>query len=249
MIIFRRWLGRLGNNIIQLENLIKIAIFYKHQINFENNTTYHPFFNTKIIEEYFINNNNDELLADCNHFYYPNRLKKIPSEVFNKNDEETYNLLKKAFVIKNEDINKLDENNIVIHIRSGDVFAINPHPKYVPPPLSYYVNILDKYKYDIIIIVCEDKINPIVNELLKLYPNSIHNINSLKDDVKIILGATNIIQSVGTFVNSLAKLSSNIKKIYSPELYKKELEKYYLINEPWRNTETQREIILNYKFE
>ena len=41
-------------------------------------------------------------------------------------------LLKKAFKLKN--IKKLPENDLVIHIRSGDIFSSTPHPYYVPPP-------------------------------------------------------------------------------------------------------------------
>ena len=35
---------------------------------------------------------------------------------------------------------KLNENYLIIHIRSGDIFRKNPHSNYVPPPLSYYMN-------------------------------------------------------------------------------------------------------------
>ena len=45
MLIFEKWCGRLGNNIIQLSNVIDIALFYKHNICFK---TTHEFFNVKI---------------------------------------------------------------------------------------------------------------------------------------------------------------------------------------------------------
>ena len=70
---------------------------------------------------------------------------------------------------------------------------------------------ISKYKYEKIHIICEDTINPVVNKLLKLYKNAIYEKNTLEKDIRIILGATNIIYSVGTFIPSLMLLSSNIK--------------------------------------
>ena len=60
--------------------------------------------------------------------------------------------------------------------------------------------------------------------------------------------AKNIISSVGSFISALTMLSSNISKVYNTALYKKELEKYYVCNKPWKNTKIQRDYILNYQF-
>jgi hypothetical protein len=244
MIIIKNWYGRLGNNIIQICNAIHIALYYKEQIQLPP----HTFFNTNIIKEYFKNNNNKlKIENNISNLYHRHLLKDIPNEVFEINIEKVHNLLKKAFIIKQNEFKKIDENDIIIHIRSGDVFSNNPHGGYTPPPLAYYTNILDNNKFNKIIIVCEDKINPVIDKLLKIYPNSVYNKNSLKDDIKIILGATTIISSVGTFIPSLKLLSDNIKKIYSTSLYSEELKNYYLYNSPWKNTKFQRDLILNYK--
>jgi hypothetical protein len=60
MIIVQSWFGRLGNNIIQLSNIIDIALVYKHNIIFNVN---HRLFNLNIITDYFIKYNNDELIT------------------------------------------------------------------------------------------------------------------------------------------------------------------------------------------
>ena len=244
MIIFNSWFGRLGNNIIQLKNVIQIAFHYKHKILFRCS---HPFFDVRIIERYFSNNVNNQPITDKNHFFYRSKIKHISPKVFQHNNKETINLLKHAFIIKDKDINILNDDDVVIHIRSGDLFSRCPHPSYVPPPLSYYTSILSNIKYDKIIIVCEDKLNPVVDQLLKIYAHSIHSVNCLRDDIKIILGAKNIISSVGTFVPSLTMLSSNILKEYNTSLYKKELKQYYICNKPWKNTKIQRDNIINYQ--
>jgi hypothetical protein len=245
MIYFTSWYGRLGNNIFQLIHVIHIALFYKYRICFSCDS--HPFFDIRIIEKYFSNNNDDgKKIEDKYNFFYGSEIKNISNEVYGKNKKETIDLLKSAFIIK--DVNKLDENDIVIHVRSGDLFNKNPYSEYIPPPLSYYTNILNNNKYNMIIIVCEDEINPVVHELLKLYHNANYSKNNLENDIKIILGATNIIESVGSFIPGLTIFSSNIKKIYSPYMYKRQLEQYYLINKPWKNTQEQRDAIINYKY-
>lgn len=238
-----KFLARLGNNIMQLSNIIDIALTYKHTVVFN---VKHKFFNLDLITDYFSkHNNNNEILTDPYNFFYRSRL-PYPNDIFKKNYKERNKLLKDAFLIK--DIKKLYENDLVIHIRSGDIFSLNPRPNYVPPPLSYYIKQIEKHKYRNIIIVCEDKINPVVNKLLELYENTIYNKNSLEEDVKLILGATNIVSSVCTFVHSLLLMSNNIKYHYGEYCDNKELEHYYLNMKPWKNTKEQRDYIVTYKY-
>jgi len=243
MIIIKEWFGRLGNNIIQLDNIIHIALYYKHNIVFK---VHHKFFDVKIIEKFFSKYQNDEIIQDSDNFFNRHKL-HYPKEIYTENSEIKTNILKDSFLIK--DINKLNTNDVVIHIRSGDIFSNTPHPGYVPPPLAYYVKQLDKYNYNNIIIVCEDTVNPVVNKLLQLYKNSTYNKNNLTQDIKLILGATNIISSVGSFVNSLLKISDNIKNHYGKATANnEELKEYYLVTKPWRNNKIQRDYMLSYQF-
>lgn len=244
MIIVNNFHGRLGNNIQKLSNIISIAIAYKHNIKI--NVKKLKFFDLSVIEKYFNKYNNSEIITDKNNFFYNSRL-PFPNDIFKQNIEERNKILQKAFLINN--INKLPENDLVIHIRSGDIFNSNPHPNYVPPPLSYYTKEIDKYKYEKIHIICEDTINPVVNELLKLYKNVVWEKNNLEKDIIIILGATNIILSVGTFIPSLMKLSNNIKYIHNS--FKTNINKnqeYNKIMRPWKNTIEQRNYILTYDY-
>lgn len=245
MILFNQLYGRLGNNIIQLSNMIHIAIAYKHNIKFNVKIN---FFDLSIIEKYFNNYDNSEIITDKYNFYYIDKL-PFSIEIFEENIEERNKLLKKAFLINH--INKLDENDLVIHIRSGDIFRTNPHCNYVPPPLSYYIREINKYNYEKIYIICEDNVNPVVNQLLKLYKNAIYEKNILEKDIRIILGSTNIMYSIGSFIPQLMLLSNNIKFIHNPfnrenNEYNKIVEDYYKIMHPWKNTIEQRKYILTY---
>ena len=242
MLIFNNFYGRLGNNIIQICNIIHIAIAYKHNIKFN---VKHKFFDFSVIEKYFNKYNNNEIIT--NTYFFDKSKLPFSNDIYGQNVEERNKLLKEAFLINN--INKLNENDLVIHVRSGDVFSSNPHPKYVPPPLSYYTKEIDKYKYEKIHIICEDTINPVVNELLKLYKNAIYEKNTLEKDITIILGATNIIFSIGTFIPSLILLSNNIKSLHGNAFSNnEELIEYYKVMIPWKNTIEQRKNILTHGY-
>ena len=249
MIIFNKLVGRLGNNIVQLCNIIDIAIAHKHNIKI--NIKKLNFFDLSVIKKYFNKYNNNEIITDKHNFLFSNRL-PFSDDIFKQNIEERNKILQKAFLINN--INKLPENDLVIHIRSGDIFKSKPHHDYVPPPLSYYTKEIDKYKYDKIHIICEDTKNPVVNELLKLCKNAVHNENNLEKDIRIILGATNIIFSIGTFIPSLMLLSNNKKYVYGKSFNMEtgvddqEFKEYYKIMKPWKNTIEQRNYILTYNF-
>ena len=138
----------------------------------------------------------------------------------------------------------------MIHIRGGDIFTTSIHPLYIPLPLSYYIKKINKHQYRKIIIVSEDKLNPVVNKLLGLYDNSCHTINSLEDDIKLILEGTSVIYGCGTFCPELLRISNNIKYSYGRMWIHqiKELEEYHLIMKPWRNTKEQIDCIINYKY-
>ena len=73
----------------------------------------------------------------------------------NIDDNYIINKLRTQFTII--DYPKHNNNDIVIHIRSGDIFSNKPDSFYLPPPLSFYVNILKNKKFDKIILVSEDK--------------------------------------------------------------------------------------------
>ncbi len=163
-------------------------------------------------------------------------------------------------------IKKLEDNSIVIHIRTGEIFSCdNLLPNYIPPPLSYYTNILNKNVYDTIYLVAEDTINPCINKLIELYPNIIYKKNTLEDDIRLILGATNLICSVGTFATNLSILNKNIKNIYLPEILKPynplslhvsinniniygyDYTEYKKLLMPWNVKKNQKKIFLDYK--
>ena len=86
MIVSNHWQCRLGNNIIQLCNIIDIALFYKHSIIFKVNHTY---FNLKVITDYFRKYkdntiNKKKILTDKRNFFRAAIDGSYPKKVFEK---------------------------------------------------------------------------------------------------------------------------------------------------------------------
>lgn len=267
MIEIRKWNGRLGNNITQLKNALLIGICKNITIKLKKQ---HDFFDVRGIEKDLGGRRIQRKILNKHDFFKTSSLVKDFPEVWEKlpfHYELITNILKRNFKIKNTI--KLPEDTIVIHVRSGDLFSRKtPYTRYIPPPLSYYTKHLEQIKYKKIIIVCEDRLNPVVNKLLNTYNNIYYQKNTLEEDIEIILGASSIIQSVGTFIPSLSILSDNLKKLYtssffagaSPKCFKKygkattfdviDLDKcfkeYLKVNSPWKMTAKQVGNIIKY---
>jgi hypothetical protein len=220
-ICIQEWYGRLGNNIIQVKNALHIALYYGY-----NNVTipHHPFFKTRNIIVDLSDNNEDKILysneSACN-FYFSNDITIIEDNVtcFSENHAKIRDILRVLFIIDYEALTPLDDDILVIHIRSGDVFQIPNwiNPEYIAPPLSYYENVINVYSR--IIIIAEDMINPIIMYLRNKYSNKIININlhsTLEDDIEYILRARNIMMSMGSFIPTLLWMTKYTRVLIHP---------------------------------
>ena len=261
MIVLKQWYGRLGNNIQQIVNILHISLYYKSNVKIPN----HKYFDTKTImkniNDLHNSSNMYEFTDNIFHFYHKERIKNVNPEIFNENRSKIVDILKSSFNIKK--IDTIDKNELLIHIRSGDIFNSRPHIKYVPPPLSYYVNIINN-NYKKIRIISEDDKNPIIKKLTSMYPNITYEKNSLDKDIMYLLGSQNIVHSIGTFTTSLIMLSSNVKNFYEPSYYMSnqqndykyyldsvnihtvELNDYYSRMYPWKNNKDQIQLLLTY---
>lgn len=253
--------GRLGNLIIMIKNALHIGLFYKYNIILPKN----QFINTTYI---VINDEikiDDKQLTGNNGFFGRDEILNIDTNLFNENKDMVVKMLKDIFLLNNA--KPLGVNDLVIHIRSGDIFASkSPHPRYLMPPLSYYRNIIEQNSFDNIYLIAEDKLNPCINRLLELFPKIIFKFQPFENDVDMILGASNIVISYGTLVPQLLDLSNIKKNIYIPSyMYKykpecfrfitenectfhvTELEDYYKIMIPWKNSPEQIETMITYE--
>jgi hypothetical protein len=262
-----RWFGRLGNNIRQIFNAIQISFYYSCNISIPN----HPFFDTSLVSR-LVTNSYDSEFVDLQKQLSDNELKgdffsvaKFDKRVFECNIQQTALILKKSFKIREDETYDLGENHVVLHIRGGDICSgTNIHGGYITPPIYYYKTILDSNNYKRIILISEDRLNPTVDKLLKLYPKIEFKIQSLKEDIKLLLSSKNVIMSYGTFVPSLLIVSNRIKKLYKPsyaesskkgitllttlgiEVQNFELSDYFNKQGKWKNSKLQRDLLINY---
>lgn len=172
----------------------------------------------------------------------------------------------------NADQQPLDEGEIVIHIRSGDIFEIEkPHPHYAQPPLSYYLEILKSRNWAKVWLVYEDISNPVIPALEDwLRNNRIEfevSSGDIPTDINLCMRAQNLALSYGSFLYPVISGSKNLRRLYrfrpatayirnqmwftNPDAelhcYTDEKGKYTsaVVNK-WRNSKRQRRLMLKY---
>jgi len=249
MLIINNWVGRLGNNIQQLVITIYFANYFGHNvIKFPNHKLFVKNFLVLNIED----KNNPDIY---DNFFYIEKLNKkygIPIDFIN--EKITLDSLKKIFKVKSN--LEFNENDLLIHVRSGDIFSSNPHPGFVPPNFSFYKNIITSRNWNNIYLLAEDTRNPIINKLIREF-NVTFKLQSLEDDINMILKSKNICFGVGTFIPSLLLFNNVIENIYYPTYCHRTIINYiecnkftidiknYIKKGEWRNTPEQQYLINN----
>lgn len=255
MLIIQYWYGSTGNNLLQIIRAIHYAIRGSHDsIQFQQ----HSLLTSKTIKlETTINNtNNQSIITDT--FFCLKKYNIIDPEPY-KMKEYFQKYIKPIFKIQTENNKEFDKDKtIYIHIRGGDTFSSNPHKAYVQPPLSYYKNII--HDYHSIKLVCQDKTNPCVNELLK-QENIEYISNTLEKDLSILSNVSNLAIGFGTFGFLAYFMNPCLKNLYIPDFFVNELPKgswgndikVHIINLPnyikvgeWKNSEEQRKLMIEY---
>lgn len=125
------------------------------------------------------------------------------------------------------------KNDLVIHIRSGDIF--DKHfslTDYIQPPLSYYEKIICENNYRKIFIVtehCANK-NPVILKICTKFKNVYLLQNNIDIDFKIMLNSYNFVSSIST-LSKIVNLLSNFKEnIFIPRLWLKGNDKFKYIH-------------------
>ena len=233
MLTIYTWYGRLGNNVIQIIN----AIYYAEKNNHKCvKFPLHNLFKKNSIDV-DIGDNVENKSNFSNRFFFLKELKI--------NDLEPYMMktifqkyIKPIMTIEFND-NYDQDDTIYFHFRGGDIFTNNGgHPDYTQPPLIYYKDIIKNYEKAV--LLCEDKRNPCINELLKL-DNVEYQQNNIryrfsfiqpeyfttyqyvgeKKDLSTFSNASNIGLCSGTFSFLAYLISDNLKNLYIPDFLPK----------------------------
>ena len=198
------WSGRLCNNLIQLTDAIYLA--KKEGGSFELKLQH------SLVRNFSIKFNGTNPL--------PRKIYDMPFYNREISLKERREILRK-YILPNCRLPQLDPMDVlVIHMRGGDIIQNNPppHPDYVQPPLSFYKQVIDDCPIKNIIIITEKIPNPCAKVIASMYPNCTIQTSSVTEDIITFLRATYVcFNRKGTFGETLALMSPNIKTAYIPE--------------------------------
>ena len=261
MIKIKNWYGRFGNNVTQLINALHIGYHLNQdRIDIPN----HNYF--KSME---MGGSNSEVISNgTNDFFSSRRSSKtrelsypdFSKDVYEVNRERVLETIRESFKLTPTDLN-IGDNDLIIHVRSGDINSSRPHPGFVQPPMDFYSKVIESREWDKIYIICEDKRSPVIPHLLEKYDNIIFKINNLNQDMDYILNAKNLCFGFGSFIPALLIFNEDIGNIYYPEYCWRFLLEYsdckqtsielpnYIQQGEWVNSREQRDIMVNYKID
>ena len=216
---------KFGNQLIVLNKLIfysEIIGIKKIFINDNNNLylkrkVYDKKFNLSIETINPMNNPfiwRYSLLSFCWDFFYV---------FFNLKIENRLEVVKDEILRNLPNVN-VNQNDLYIHFRGGDIFkkVLTPNfaPGYAQFPLCFYEKIINENNFKNIYLICQDKSNPVIEILEKKYKNVItYANNSIDIDIAYLSHAYNIIGSVSSFITEIIKLNDNLKNFWEYDIY------------------------------
>jgi hypothetical protein len=261
---------RFGNSLIQLSNAIELAAihgipriyapgFWWIASNLAHDSSSIRLLTTEAPPE-------ETILAG--QFYYKESLQPLYLRREKSIDDFRHNLIRVRHQIPLlQARTPLPDEHLVIHIRSGDVFQGEGHPLYGQPPLAFYTLILRRWPWRKVTLVCEDRLNPVIDCLLAGpcpdLPVMEHRTGSLEEDLDFLLRARSLVGSIGTFMPAVLTLSSNIRRVTCFETlwYGRNLQRHAdvvivkdavgdysrsVLARNWQNSRQQRELMLHY---
>ena len=269
------WSGRLGNNIQQVANCMMAAEQYKGVFIQKLDHDIIPNFKVD-----FQQISNTSQWAGKGRYYTWEGIVNCEKGIVEGDNEvgivkehlyENMRRICKTHIapfLKIPPKESLDDDTIVMHLRSGDNYhrIFDPPTNYVPNPLIFYLNLIESFDKCILITEPDDK-NPIVHELRKIEKVQIQS-STVAEDFATLMSAKNLaLSGVGTFAMAAALCSSNIKNLFTTDLlltehlnytmlfntdvevHVMELGDEYIPVYPcsWANTEEQRQFILDYR--
>jgi hypothetical protein len=212
-----KWL-KFGNSVEQLHHLFYLAKSYRiRQIVLPPSTL----FQARDLGEFQVTTASEDSaklgLGLAGLFYYLEPFcRKRPTE----------NLLESAsrYVrpmlsdILQESDPRVQEQDLVLHFRAGDIFS-HPVAHYGQPPLAYYLAAIQREKPSRTWLVFEDRANPCIDAaeawLQRHGLEIVIQSGSLEEDLRVLLSARRLVIGQGTFGSSVAMLSTHLRRLYT----------------------------------
>ena len=198
---------------LQYLNISKIIILKKRN-HFINKKIFYKKYNITIDSKYSFNKiDNNSVITKASFFYYEINFTE-------------YGKVNRFYILRKEIINnlpkvKINSNDLYIYIRGGDIFRyLNKSSKfYAQPPLCFYRRILNEFIFRKVIIISEDRTNPVVPILIKENSYIKFNKNKIKLDISYLANSYNIVSAKSSFIVSIIKLNENLKFLWEYDFY------------------------------
>ena len=168
---------------------------------------------------------------------------------------------------------KKPDDQLLIHIRSGDIFSTWVDPHYPQPPFAFYRMVIDRLHSEgrirSVKLVFENRLNPVIAEV-EAYakglglPVEIQS-ESLVADVAALVGGRYLVFGLGTFGPAICHLSDTVEQVFYfasnwPQAFHgietirklvevRDIEGRYMKVGEWQNTDAQRRMMIDYPAE
>lgn len=209
------WFGRFGNNIIEITSGIYLA--KKNNAKFTHDKHHLIDGNEYDFSENVIKQ------TEIRRSRYLYHIKDIP---FQDRIDICHEYIRPRLPWV-KDLHAINDDVIVIHIRSGDIFdgyCVCPKTGkkvfcnlglYPQPPFAFYKKVIDEGKFKKIHIITEkDRRNPTIDMIVREYSNVVVQSGTFEEDANVILSAKHVVPSIGTFSFSLIMLSKKCTTVY-----------------------------------
>lgn len=219
---------RFANSLIQLSNVVQIAKRLKIPLIILNDFWYLPKKQFRLERGLAVLNLEGGSKIDvggqilAGHFFRKDSISSLLPER-RESAYKTVSLFLRHLELRPSG-SSLSEDELVIHIRSGDVFRefgdIFP-TSYGQPPLAFYTLVLKLKKWRKVYLVYEDRANPVIPALeahleREGIPFQIQK-GTLREDMEFLLRAKVLVAGRGTFMSGIVSLSPNVQMVYSFE--------------------------------
>lgn len=231
------YFSRFGNNLQQISVGILFSETVKGNFYIKNH---------KYVEDFTIINNNFsnkfKIFKKHYRFFYFKEKQDFPNKILTEQFviDNLQNIFQKKLYNNIGFLKEfpVDEDTLILHIRSGDIFT-KPIKTYYQNPINYYTQIIKEYK-KVILVTSHEKNNPIFKVLSKMKKITVQSA-SLEEDFNLLVNAKNLATSgVGTFPIAAALLSQNLKNIYYTNLYS---------NQHLNPTMIKKDNVIHHKFD
>ena len=262
--------GRLGNSVVQIINVVNLARFVG-----ANKVFYHLFTaidnrNLRIADDISL----EKISVFGRRSHPPEIIWRTyavsgPEPLYSPFDASTTPAraaLSKA-VFDHITPVETSPTTLTIHLRSGDIFGPNPHPSYGQPPWAYYLRVLTSQPWSEVRLVAEDSNNPchagVLSWCQEMGITAIKAGQSIESSLAEISSAHNLVTGIGTFCPAIVYLSMRPIRVYVfgaeiPALLRDSRTEVYgsvdssgsytreILSGNWSNSTEQRELMMAY---